>query len=71
MPTITVTGATKFYTRPARQRAMPSAHAKGVIIGRLYTGQPQHHIDTQAGTYWEVLPRVQGHAAALQKGLLK
>jgi hypothetical protein len=42
-----------------------------VQIGSKYTGQPHQHKDTQAGTYWEVLPPVEGHALALQRALLQ
>jgi hypothetical protein len=42
-----------------------------VQIGSKYTGKPAHHTDTQAGTYWEVLPTIEGQALALQRALLK
>lgn len=42
-----------------------------VQIGSKFTGQPQSFIDTQNGTYWEVLPKFDIHAIRLQTGLLK
>lgn len=42
-----------------------------VNIGSKFTGRPQAHIDTTSGTYWEVLPKLEGDAARIQRGLLK
>lgn len=42
-----------------------------VIIGSKWTGKPAAHYDTETGTYWEMLPKVEGDALKLQKALTK
>lgn len=42
-----------------------------IILGCKFTGEPQHHTDTQAGTYWEVLPQLSEDAERLQRSLLR
>ena len=43
---------------------------KPVVIGCRYTGERKTFIDTASGTYWEALPKIEGHAVALQRALL-
>ena len=69
MVTITATPI-KYLSRTKRQVTQPSPQAKGVHIGRLYTGKPQVHLDTTSGTYFECLPQVQGEMLRVQRALL-
>lgn len=40
-------------------------------IGSKFTGKPKGCNDTENGTYWEVLPTIQGDMLKLQTGLTK
>jgi hypothetical protein len=42
-----------------------------VQIGSKFTGKYQGFADTTNGVYWEVLPKIEGDAGRIQRGLLK
>lgn len=48
----------------------PTGAKRGVVVGKRFTGKPALHIDTTTGAYYEVLPKIEGSALALQQVLL-
>jgi len=42
-----------------------------IQIGIKFTGKYAGHMDTTTGTYWEVLPKIEGDALYLQSRLLQ
>lgn len=42
-----------------------------VQIGSKFTGKYQGFADTTNGVFWEVLPKIEGEAGRIQRGLLK
>lgn len=54
---------------PATEHKAPATPK--VELGKLYDGKPAGFACTRSGTYWESLPKIEGHALKLQKGLLK
>lgn len=41
------------------------------IVGSKWNGKPQIHFDSQAGTYWESMPKLGANEEKIQRALLK